>query len=181
MRSWHDFRPHVLYSGSHPHLSAAQLHQSLLGWGAFLRGFVSHHWIHAQSCYLQYIQSKKTGKRWLQCIIEKLWSVSWDQWRFRNGILHSESNTTHTNFSFLLASTIIKEINHGNRLLPPTCNYLFSSELSTVLRGSTNSKRLWLTSVWAARDLYSPADLICQNRNSIVSAYIIAWKKKLNK
>ena len=181
LRSWHDSRPPVLYTGPHPHLSAAQLHQSKLGWGAFLRGFLSHHWIAAQSWYLDSIKSKKTGKRWLQCIIEKLWSVSWDQWRFRNGIVHSESNTTHTNFSFLLTSTIIGEMNCGHRLLPPKCNYLFASELSTILKGSINSKRLWLASVWAARDLYSPADLICQNRNPIVSAYIVAWRKKLKK
>ena len=102
-------------------------------------------------------------------------------WRFRNGIQHSQSNDIPTNFTFLLTTAIVSEINHGHRLLPPICDYLFSRNHTSILKGSVNSKKLWLATVWSARDLYSPADLICQNRNPIVSAYVESWKKRINK
>ena len=178
LRSWHDNRPPVRYRGSHPFLEESQLYQSTIGWHAFLWGFISTAWIDAQDCHLKHINSKKTGKRWLAALIKKLWMVSWDMWRFRNGILHSQSNSIPTNFTFLLTSTIITEI---HRLLPPSCTYLFARNLASILRGSVNSKQVWLATVWLARDLFSPADVVCQSRNAVVSAFIESWKKRIKK
>ena len=179
LKSWRQNRPPVYYEGSHPFLEQAQLQQTQIGWNAFFRGFISVHWIKAQHCHLQHIGSRKNGKRWLAALIKKLWAVSWDMWRFRNGVTHSQSPTIPTNFTFLLSSTIITELNHGHRLLPPACKYLFDNNPSDILRGTINSKRLWIASVWAARDLYSPADTICQTRNIIVSSFVEAWRKRL--
>ena len=150
-----------------------------MGWEPFIRGFVASQWSLAQHCHLQHLQSRKAGKRWLTCLIQKLWMVSWDMWRFRNGVLHSQSTTTPTNFSFLLATTIINELNHGHRLLPPSCKYLFTRSSSSLLRGTLNNQKLWVATVWSARDRYSPADTICQSRNPTVAAFVVSWRKKL--
>ena len=119
---------------------------------------------------------KKTGKRWTISLIQKLWLVSWDMWRFRNGIQHSQSTTVPTNFSFLLMPTIISELNHGHRLFPPSCDYLFTNATS-LLRGSINNQKLWIAIVWSARDRYSLADIICQSRNRVVESFVVAWRK----
>ena len=147
LHSWHDNRPPVNYYGSHPFLASAQSHQSNIGWGAFLRGFATKDWIAAQQCHYSHLNSKKTGKRWLAALLKKLWGVSWDMWRFRNGIQHSQSNDIPTNFTFLLTTAIVSEINHGHRLLPPICDYLFSRNHTSILKGSVNSKKLWLATV----------------------------------
>ena len=131
-------------------------------------------WIDSQQCYYLHVGSKKSGKRWLSSLIKKMWSVSWDMWRFRNGILHSQSITTPSNFTFLLSSMILTELHHGHRLLPPSCSYLFHTSHTSLLRGSVNSRKIWLVTVWSARDHYSPADTICQRRNAIVASFVVA-------
>ena len=179
LHAWRDNRPPVQYEGTQPHLREAQQRQTLLGWQSFLRGFLTPKWIDAQHCHYSHTKSLRTGERWISALIKKLWAVSWDMWRFRNGVLHSQSTSIPTNFTFLLMSTILTEFNHGCRLLPPSCHYLFPSTATSILRGTTNSKKLWLATVWSARDVYSPADTICQSRNAIVTAYVDAWKKKI--
>ena len=179
LRAWNASRRPVLYEGSHPHLNRAIIEQNRIGWEPFLRGYVSSKWNEAQSCHYLHLGSKKTGHRWLTELIKKMWAIAWDMWRFRNGVLHSQSLTIPTNFTFLLTSAILQEMNHGHRLLPPRCNYLFSTTAAAILKGSINSQKLWLATVWGARDLYSPADVICQSRNEIVRAYVDSWKKRV--
>ena len=179
LRAWRVNRPSVEYSGSLPHLHTALRRQNSIGWSPFIRGFVNIEWKEVQRRYLQQLNSQKSHRRWLKMLIIKLWQISWDMWRFRNSILHSQSTTSTTNFSFLLTTEILKELSHGSRLLPPSCRYLFQKSQSTLLKSTLNNKKLWLTNVWAARDSYTPADIITQNRNTIVQSYVVAWKKKL--
>ena len=177
--AWRQSRPSTHYNGPHPFLQEAQQHQSALGWHAFVRGFVSTKWAKSQDCHYKHLGSKRTGKRWVAALIKKMWQVSWDMWRFCNGVTHSQSPSHTTNSSFLLTSTIIAEKNHGHRLLPPKCSYLFQSPLHTLLNISINNKKLWVATVWAARDLYSPADTFNQSRNTIIASFVEPWKKKL--
>ena len=179
LMAWRQSRPSTHYNGPHPFLQEAQQHQSALGWHAFVRGFVSTKWAKSQDCHYKHLGSKRTGKRWVAALIKKMWQVSWDMWRFCNGVTHSQSPSHTTNSSFLLTSTIIAEKNHGHRLLPPKCSYLFQSPLHTLLNISINNKKLWVATVWAARDLYSPADTFNQSRNTIIASFVEPWKKKL--
>ena len=181
LKAWRNGHLPVPYRGPHPHLRQAQIEQTHLGWDAFLKGFTTVTWSNAQHCFYLHLDSKRTGKRWLSELIKKLWAIAWDMWRFRNGILHSQSRTIPTNFTFLLTTAILQEMNHGHRLLPPRCNYLFSKPASSILKGSINGQKLWLATIWSARDLYSPADTICQSRNEIVKAYVDSWKKRVQK
>jgi len=36
--------------------------------------------------------SRKTGKRWLTALIQKMWKVAWDLWEHRNGVRHEQEN-----------------------------------------------------------------------------------------
>jgi hypothetical protein len=153
--------------------------QSIIGWAPFLRGFIHCEWKEIQNQYLKSINSKLSHKRWQKMLIKKLWEISWDMWRFRNGVLHNHDTTQTTNFSFLLTTEILKEKEFGCRLLPPTCRYLFNQPQDKLLSSTINNKKLWLANVWAARDAYTPADVNTQTRNPIVQAQVISWKKKL--
>ena len=114
-------------------------------------------------------------------IIVKFWQISWDMWRFRNGVLHTQSTSETTNYTFLLTTEILKEKEYGNSLLPPTCAYLFTQNTRKLLSSTLNNQKLWLANVWAARDTYTPADVFNQNRNKIVHAHVVAWKKRLQR
>ena len=153
--------------------------QTEIGWGPFLRGFIHINWKEIQHRYLQSIQSKLSHKRWLKMMIIKLWQISWDMWRFRNGVLHTQDTKHITNFTFLLTTEILKEKEFGCNLLPPKCKYLFNQPRDKLLASTINNKKLWLANVWAARDAYTPADISTQTRNQIVHAQVVAWKKKL--
>ena len=118
-----------------------------------------------QKTRLGKLKSRKSDRRWVSLLIIKMWQISWDMWRFRNGILHSQSTTNTKNFTFLLTTEIVKEYDHGNLLLPPVCDYLFNKPKSTLLNSTINKKKkLWLANVWAARDIYTPADIITQTK-----------------
>jgi hypothetical protein len=43
----------------------------------------------AQDAYLRSLLKKRTGLRWTQALINKLWDTAWDMWQFRNGIKHN--------------------------------------------------------------------------------------------
>lgn len=179
INAWRESRPPKLSANSAQKLTEAIEMQTKIGWSSFIRGFVYCDWKEIQRAHLQKIQSKKSHKRWLKMLIIKFWQISWDMWRFRNGILHTQSTTHITNFTFLLTTEIVKEMDYGGRLLPPTCKYLFNQSQSKLLSTTTNNKKLWLANVWAARDAYTPADVRTQTRNHIVQAHMVAWKKRL--
>ena len=179
LNAWRENRPAVAYEGPMPGMSKAIEAQNDIGWSPFIRGFVAVEWKEIQSQHLKLLKSKRSHKRWLKMIIIKFWQISWDMWRFRNGILHSQSPTSTTNYSFLLMTEILKEKEYGGTLLPPTCRYLFSQPQEKLLNSTINNKILWLANAWSARDTYTPADIINQNRNKIIHAHVIAWKKKL--
>ena len=174
LNAWRENKPARNYNGPARDLREAIEHQASIGWEPFIRGFVSNRWRQMQKKHLEKLKSKKSNRRWVSSLIIKLWQISWDMWRFRNGILHSQSTTNTTNFTFLLTTEILKEYDHGNLLLPPVCDYLFNKPKNTLLNSTINNKKLWLSNVWAARDTYTPADIITQTRHQVVLAYVTA-------
>lgn len=179
IRAWREERVPVNYEGPIEGLQQAVDKQSAIGWAPFVRGFIHTDWKEIQRKHLQQMKSRRSHRRWVKMLIIKFWQISWDMWRFRNGILHTQDTNSTTNFTFLLTTEILKELEHGHRLLPPSSKYLFSTTQNKILNSPINNKKLWLANVWAARDSYTPADTITQNRNPIVQSYIVAWKKRL--
>ena len=179
LTAWRENRSPIHYDGPLIGLQQAVENQNKLGWSPFIKGFIHVDWKELQRRHLQQLHLQKSHRWWLKMLTIKLWQISWDMWRFRNGVVHSQSTTSTTNFTFLLTTEILKELEHGYRLLPPSSRYLFHSTQEKLLNSTVNNKKLWLANVWAARDAYTPADTITQTRNTIVQAYIVAWKKRL--
>ena len=61
------------------------MNQDRLGWDAAVQGRWSNDWIAVQQAYLDFIESKLSGKRWLIELIKKTWDIAWDLWEDRNG------------------------------------------------------------------------------------------------
>jgi hypothetical protein len=66
--------------------------QQLVGWARFFEGWVVKSWGILQQQYYGVIRSRRTGRRWLVAILQKLWNTAWDLWEHRNGTLHDKEN-----------------------------------------------------------------------------------------
>ena len=53
--------------------------QKQIGWRPLLGGCLSLEWAKVQSTYFKWLGVRKTGKRWVAALIQKLWDVEWDQ------------------------------------------------------------------------------------------------------
>ena len=62
--------------------------QKQIGWRPLLRGWLSLEWAKVQGTYFKWLGVRKTGKRWVAALIQKLLDVAWDQWENRNEALH---------------------------------------------------------------------------------------------
>jgi hypothetical protein len=66
--------------------------QNDIGWTHLLRGRFSHHWVQLQQAHINSedeISSKKfTGQRWLQKVINNIWTHLYTAWKQRNADLH---------------------------------------------------------------------------------------------
>ena len=162
-----------------PHLSRAFEHQNSIGWGGFIHGFTSTHWESAQDLYLQFKNRKMTGKRWVAALIRKLWETIWAMWRFRNSLVHDQTNTPLSTINALLNTTMLKEIQIGASGLPPKFNHLFRRNWKEVLKMSINMKKQWIMTVWVARDQATPYHHSTQNRHPTITSIMLAWKQRI--
>jgi hypothetical protein len=80
-----------------PPLRLANLvqYQHTIGWGRFLKGWLSKEWQAIQQRYYDSLCMRRTGRRWTIALIKKLWNIAWDLWEHRINILHeAESRLT---------------------------------------------------------------------------------------
>jgi hypothetical protein len=67
--------------------------QDAIGWQSFLEGRPSVGWSEVQHRYYEFLDSRRTGLRWLTALIQKLWDVAWDMWDHRNRVLHDQEHS----------------------------------------------------------------------------------------
>ena len=96
-----------------PYLSEAFTAQNKIGWKGLLYGFTSTKWASAQHLHLQFKKRKITGERWVAALIRKLWETIWAMWRFRNSLVHNQTNTPLSTINALLNITMLKELQFG--------------------------------------------------------------------
>ncbi len=130
-------------------LQAALLSQDEIGWQFLLEGRVSNQWQGVQQQYYNWIASRKTGRRWVSLLIQKLWQVAWDQWEHRNGILHSllvsNANTNQRR------DQIRSEHGRGPGQLPLQDHALFRIPMQTLLDASPGIQSAWLDNISSSR------------------------------
>ena len=179
LQAWRNNHPALHHRYSLPHLTTAVNNQNQIGWSAFLKGFTANEWEYAQHNYLQFKASRMSGKRWIAALIRKLWETIWALWRYRNGLVHMETNTPLRKLTALLNITLLKELQYGLDGLPSQYAYLFKSKMSQVLTTSINQKKQWILTVWVARDTLTPQHISTQNRHPIITSILTAWKHRI--
>jgi hypothetical protein len=81
-------------------LPAVVQKQDAIGWQSFLEGRPSVGWSEVQHRYYEFLDSRRTGLRWLTALIQKLWDVAWDMWDHRNRVLHDQNIRSHATYRF---------------------------------------------------------------------------------
>ena len=126
--------------------------QNEIGWFNFLQGRLSLEWRAKQEAYYKAMGLRRTGRRWIEALIKKLWEISWTMWDHRNKVLHD--NDRHKELgNYELGLMVRKEYDKGGRDLAPRMKYLLAADLQEVLGYSVSKKKRWLRSVQAAREL----------------------------
>jgi hypothetical protein len=122
--------------------------QDRVGWQAMLEGLPVHGWAEVQHRYLVWRKKRRTGKRWLASIIQKLWDVAWDLWDHRNRILHD----TDTNLAAQQQRREIEEeYSRGNSTVTQEAKRLFRPGLAQLLALPPAGMQAWLIRIRSAR------------------------------
>ena len=179
LRSWRTDDPPITQRYNLPFLSTAVEIQTRIGWKGLVHGFLAQQWEQAQALYLQFLGRKISGRRWIAALIRRLWETIWAMWRFRNGLVHDQTNSPLTTINSLLNITMLKELQYGLDGLPSKFGYLFKKKFSEVLKTSINQKKQWIITVWVAREVATPNHISILNRHPTLESILISWKNRI--
>jgi hypothetical protein len=76
--AWHSGDPSQAQTEAMPFLRSAVNTQDALGRQTLLEGSLAFDWQFAQQSYFHSLHSKKSGRRWVEPLIRKPWTVAWN-------------------------------------------------------------------------------------------------------
>ena len=159
-----------------PAIREAMIEQEGIGWGNLICGFATKKWRSIQTYHMAEHSSRKSPNLWMARLQWRIWEIAWTMWLHRNDHLHHDGKTIHFQEAAAIDSEIQREIDTGLAGLPTTYQYLFNMTPQNRIRQPISSKQEWLTTLWAARDHYTPA---ASNRCIIASAFYTRWKTRM--
>lgn len=177
LRSWQSNSAFLPIETDDPDLSHGAKEQDRIGWRSFLDGFLSKHWLLALRTKLLLLQSQRSALVLLSKLIKKLWELAHRMWEHRNDILHNDDSAIHQYDLLRLNIDLEREFLRGVETLPRRYYHLFTGTLESRLNDTPQRKRLWLTSVWAARDKHGTAQ--ASRRNHISAHNFNQWRAKI--
>ena len=122
--------------------------QDECGWKAFLDGTPVLGWAEVQQAFYEWKGSRRLGQRWLSALIQKLWDVSWDQWQYRNKVLH---DCDEGMLALQRQAGIREQFQLGRASLTTEVQRLFLFGLEVILAYKAELQEAWLIRVRAAR------------------------------
>lgn len=125
--------------------SSLCISQDVIGWHAFIRGFVSPHWTTLQDAYYRQHHPKLIGTLGVLRSVDTIWASLHSLWLFRNQQRHSSDGA-------LQESELERKTNHTLRdlyslrlsVLPPD-RRVFRSTLDDHLRESLSNRVAWVS------------------------------------
>jgi len=70
----------------------AHMQQGDIGWNLSLEGWLAAKWEVTQQSHYNLINSRKTGRCWMEALIHRCRQIIWDLLEHRNGVLHQYQN-----------------------------------------------------------------------------------------
>jgi hypothetical protein len=130
---------------------AALLTQDSIGWANFFEGCIAQEWEAIQDAYFQWCRSRKTGRRWMASLIQKLWDISWDLWEHPIGIVHDCKNEAILYNMTAVDQEIRTQFHRGPHGLHSRDQHLFAGTLQDILGASVFYRQRWLHRAETAR------------------------------
>ena len=125
------------------------VNQDRLGWEAAFEGMWHVGWAEVQDTYFRYIGSRRSGKRWLIALINKVWLTAWDLWEDRNGVNASRRDEAGKK---ALQARVTAEFRVGYSALHRKSRRLFTQRTEAVLLATEiQTVESWLLRVKSAR------------------------------
>lgn len=140
-----------------PLLQIAVIDQRQIGWKNFLEGLISKRW--RQYVDLQYQQEGdgRSTSKFITSLLAGLWTCLFDIWEGRNKQLHQTERIKDMEGIPLLKQAITKEWEKGLGRLPASeFSRHLSPPLSTIMKKSEESLKLWFLIVRQGRIVFDP-------------------------
>jgi hypothetical protein len=130
--------------------------QDDIRWERFMFGNISVMWQEIQAQYFREIGKQNSGMRWTSALIQNSWQVAWDQWEYRNAILHNSENLVTQAEAVMIASGVQMELETGIQGLLQGDRYLFDDHRATKsAKWTVASQVSLLDTVAEARQSYA--------------------------
>lgn len=152
LHSWKYYLPATQTLPSNNLLQMAIQQQNQIGWKQFIEGFWTSKWRECQQQHFDNINSPASSLLLLSKVQRRIWKIAWLMWEHRNHQLHEEMSSCPAVEQTAINDEVQNEWNLGLSMLPDRYRYLFSGTLDTKLQKSYHNKRIWLASVWLARE-----------------------------
>jgi hypothetical protein len=151
--------------------------QNNIGWRSLIEGFWATEWRQCQTEHLQSINSRKSSILWISRTQRKIWEIAWKIWEQRNTVLHNNGESIHRHEMRALDMEIREEMTTGLNGLARHYQHLFHGTIRSKIALTAQQKRMWIMSVWAARD-NTEAEYNGRQRNEDVEMIYKRWKKQ---
>ena len=134
-------------------LRQAILQQDRIGWKPFIEGIWSIHWRRCQTQFFKSINSPSSSLLLLSKVQRRIWRIAWEMWMHRNNYLHGDLSSLPEVEQKAINEEIVNEWNIGISTLADRHRHLFRGSLTDLLSRSYHNKRIWLASLWVAREI----------------------------
>jgi putative intracellular protease/amidase len=146
--AWHRDAPRPPITDTFVGVQSTAAAQDELGWQSLLEGRPAVGWRETQLAYYQWIGSRRTGRRWITALVQKLWDVAWDQWEHRNHVLHDQDTSIANDIQ---TQAIKDQFALGSAGLLPEVRRMFRRGQRATLKLSPQYRGAWLQRVTTAR------------------------------
>ena len=124
---------------------------------------------------------QKSPLLWMSKFQRRVWEIPWKLWEHRNQALHGDGSLIHIQEKRNIDFAIMREWSIGNHNIDARFRNLFQGRIQDRLRDSNEAKRLWLASVWSARDMIADADGGRDSEECTSSLFFDKWKARHQK
>ena len=153
LTNWKDKSP-VQYDSEldFPGMQRLMQSQTQIGWRLFLDGCVALEWAKVQQHYYTWMDSLKSGSKWVEGLIKQLWEVEFSAWEHRNSVLHDTPMAEILSGRLSLDRSLRREWELGFEELPALVQAILPDDIATVLDSTVAEKKGWFVLVRKARE-----------------------------
>ena len=150
----------------------AAIAQEGIGYMNFVLGHWTTKWLVVQQLHFERIKSKRSPRRWASAIIHKLLLISWDLWKYRNGLIHAPTGPISLQEHHTLNLDIDAQFEEDFDELYESDKYLYRNlTQEEMYKWDAGRKRQWLQDVnntWEQEeDLTNQVIPVVQLQNSL--------------